>query len=168
MKKIYFIILILSFSSDLLPQLKLSYNSKDVIGENRITGYAFDTDSVKVVSQKSPALACVLSLLVPGLGQVYNGEIIKGLLFATGVVAGTYLLVFSGGDFEHESSTSEPLFYTGMIVAGVSYLWSIIDAPVSASRINEERRLNLLGGEIELQTCFSNKDVRFFTRIYFN
>jgi len=55
-----------------------------------------------------------------------------------------------------------------MIVAGVSYLWSIIDAPVSASRINEERRLNLLGGEIELQTCFSNKDVRFFTRIYFN
>src|SRR3972149_8282103 len=101
MKKIYFIILILSFSSDLLPQLKLSYNSKDVIGENRITGYAFDTDSVKVVSQKSPALACVLSLLVPGLGQVYNGEIIKGLLFATGVVAGGNFFFFFWGGFEN-------------------------------------------------------------------
>ena len=29
----------------------------------------------------SPALAAVLSLLLPGLGQAYNGQVLKGALF---------------------------------------------------------------------------------------
>ncbi|RKD76214.1 MULTISPECIES: DUF5683 domain-containing protein [Sinobaca] len=29
---------------------------------------------------KSPGLAAVLSFLIPGLGQIYNGQIFKGLI----------------------------------------------------------------------------------------
>ena len=166
MRKIYFIVFILIFTSNSLPQFKLSYNS-DFFVSDKITSCNFNSDSVKAVSQKSSALACLLSICLPGLGQVYNGEIIKGLLFVSGVVIGSGLLVVSGGDFEHESTTSEPLFYSGMIVAGLSYLWSIIDAPISASRINEERRLSFLGREIKFQTFFSNKEINFNTKLYF-
>lgn len=34
--------------------------------------------------KRSPALAAVLSLLIPGLGQLYNGEIGKAVLFLLG------------------------------------------------------------------------------------
>ena len=168
MKKIYFIVFILIFSTYSQSQLKLSYNSSNVFEENRLTDYTFNFDSVKSINQKSPVLACMLSVFLPGLGQIYNGEIIKGFLFAGGVVIGSALLVASGGDFEHESTTSGSLFYTGIIIAGASYIWSIIDAPVSASRINKERRLSLLGKEFKFRTSFTRDGINFHTKFYFN
>jgi TM2 domain-containing membrane protein YozV len=30
---------------------------------------------------KSPGLACVLSLIVPGVGQFYNGDFLRGLFW---------------------------------------------------------------------------------------
>ena len=33
------------------------------------------------VRPKDPALAAVLSLLIPGIGQFYNGEILRGLFW---------------------------------------------------------------------------------------
>jgi tetratricopeptide (TPR) repeat protein len=50
---------------------------------------------VKPTSKKSPSYAALLSLLIPGLGQIYNGEMMKGLalilafvfLFALAVLA---------------------------------------------------------------------------------
>jgi TM2 domain-containing membrane protein YozV len=51
---------------------------------------------------KSPGLAAVLSFFVPGLGQIYNGQIAKGLClfvlyslgwFLAGIVVGFFLLI---------------------------------------------------------------------------
>ena len=38
-----------------------------------------------VMGEKNPAFAAVLSLLFPGLGQVCNGETVKGLLVLFGI-----------------------------------------------------------------------------------
>ena len=46
----------------------------------------------KFVSNKDPFIAAILSLLFPGLGQVYNGEFHKGLL-----VQIIFLVTFFGG-----------------------------------------------------------------------
>ncbi|MDY9924834.1 TM2 domain-containing protein [Methanosarcina sp.] len=31
--------------------------------------------------RKSPGIAAVLSFFIPGLGQIYNGQIMKGIIF---------------------------------------------------------------------------------------
>lgn len=74
---------------------------------------------------KSPGLAAVLSFFVPGLGQIYDGRIAKGLvLFVLG-----------------------PLFFLGVlgwVVVGVFlyvplWIYAIYDAYRTAERINAER-----------------------------
>lgn len=40
--------------------------------------------------RKRPLLALILSMLIPGLGQVYNGQIIKGAILAV-----FYLIIWS-------------------------------------------------------------------------
>ena len=47
--------------------------------------------------QKNPLLAAIGSFLIPGLGQVYNGEgILKGLLYFIGMFIGSFILVIPG------------------------------------------------------------------------
>jgi TM2 domain-containing membrane protein YozV len=70
---------------------------------------------------RSPILAAILSLIVAGLGQIYNGQIGKGVIFIliqlingalTAVVIGWLLLPIVG-------------------------LWAMIDAYMTAKRNNE-------------------------------
>lgn len=70
--------------------------------------------------RKNPGLAAVLSFIVCGLGQIYNGQIGKGLLF---------LLIFA---------VSIPLtvFGIGWVTGGLIWLAGIIDAYATAERLN--------------------------------
>jgi len=70
---------------------------------------------------RSPLLAAALSLLVAGLGQIYNGQVLKGVIFIiiqlingalTAVLIGWLLLPLVG-------------------------LWSMIDAYMTAKHNNE-------------------------------
>lgn len=84
--------------------------------------------------KKSPAIAFVLSFIVlPGAGQIYNGEPSKGvaqlLLVATG-----YGIAISGANKDDTGMAGG-----GLLLALGCSLWSWIDAPTSASRINAER-----------------------------
>lgn len=73
-----------------------------------------------VRKQKSAGLAAVLSFLVVGLGQVYNGEVGKGvLLFLGAVVSGILMYVLIG-------------FITWIII----WFYAIYDAYNTANRIN--------------------------------
>lgn len=74
---------------------------------------------------KSPVLALVLSLLLVGAGQIYNGEINKGIAFFGSTCAmtiGIFILPIVGLIFI-------------LPLMGV-YFWSVIDAFTSAERIN--------------------------------
>mgnify|MGYP001611162436 CR=1 FL=1 len=92
---------------------------------------------------KRSGVAAVLSFLFSGLGQLYNGQIIKGLvvIFFTGV---SLLFILLGGVFIYlwlkQSVTLEFLWLGGILfIAGVSAIciigiYSIFDAYREAER----------------------------------
>jgi TM2 domain-containing membrane protein YozV len=93
--------------------------------------------------EKSPAAACILSIVVPGLGQHYNGQHLKGAVQEVLFVAGATMVLVSvaSGLSDWSGEGWEPAVgTTGLIITGGSYLWSVIDAPISASRINARTR----------------------------
>ncbi len=70
--------------------------------------------------QKNAGLAAVLSFFIPGLGQIYNGEVGKGLItIVVQIINGFLATIFIG-------------FVTGAIV----WIWAIYDAYTTAERIN--------------------------------
>lgn len=71
---------------------------------------------------RNPGVAAVLSFFVAGLGQIYNGQIWKGLLIM-GVQAVNLLL-----------TTVIIGFITGLIV----WVWAIFDAYNTAKKHNEK------------------------------
>lgn len=70
------------------------------------------------VKRKEPAIALLLSLLIPGLGQIYNGDVGKGVAFMIGFL----VLVWVG-------------------IGIVFWIWAMIDAYQVATNINLGRRV---------------------------
>src|SRR3990172_5681574 len=94
-------------------------------------------------SYKSPWVAFLLSYIIPGSGQIYNGEIIKGLVFTGTFVLGAAIALIPA--IGSTSGSAWPATsYIGAGIAGIAYVWQLIDAPISASRINNENNLSLL------------------------
>jgi lysylphosphatidylglycerol synthetase-like protein (DUF2156 family) len=92
---------------------------------------------------KSPAVAAVLSVIIPGLGALYNGLITKGVL---------YILVFAGLISIQDGPGGQP--FKALILAGF-YFFQIIEAVSNAKAINlaaagekpaEAAKLDLLPG----------------------
>jgi len=75
-----------------------------------------------MVKEKNPGLAAVLSFLVTGLGQAYNGDFMKmlGLWFASAI---SIVLIFVG---------------IGLILLPIVWIAGVGDAYMSAKRHNEE------------------------------
>ena len=101
----------------------------------------------KAVQKKNPNTAFALSFFVPGAGQVYNGEPEKGAVQFMGFAVGAILVLGQidervslwRSDSETITRWSKMLHLAvgGMLWLGSS-LWSWIDAPISANRINRE------------------------------
>lgn len=60
------------------------------------TGIPGAGGDASVGEKKNPVFAAGLSLLFPGLGQVYNGETGKGILVLVGVLAGILVMLIPG------------------------------------------------------------------------
>jgi TM2 domain-containing membrane protein YozV len=86
---------------------------------------------------KNPELAMALSVLVPGLGQVYNGEVLKGAAVMAGFLGSIAGCIAVGIGGTHDSIGTKGWIGVGMVAT--SYLWGVIDAPLSATRIDRER-----------------------------
>jgi len=71
---------------------------------------------------KNPGIAAVLSFFIIGLGQIYNGQIGKGLFL---IVAG--FLVFLS-----------MFILIGWIIYPVLWIWNIYDAYKTAEKITHE------------------------------
>lgn len=103
-----------------------------------------------VAPQRSPGIAAVLSFFWPGVGQIYNGELGKGLViffsqFVVGIVAG--LFVMGGGIAA--GSTGDPYaamagfgmaILLGVAVVFMFWVWAIFDAYSTAERLNRRGR----------------------------
>jgi hypothetical protein len=98
--------------------------------------------------EKSPALALGLSLLVPGAGQFYNGQVLKGAVMLGGAVATSWAIVLTAADvLELDDDTSDTTVH---VVGGIGMaiiVWSWIDAPLSARAINRRIR----AGDVTLE-----------------
>ena len=71
---------------------------------------------------KNPSVATVLSFFWMGLGQIYNGEIGKGVTFLV-LYAISFCLMF---------------LVIGFITTPALWIWGMVDANNSAKRINLE------------------------------
>jgi hypothetical protein len=91
------------------------------------------------IHRRSPVLACLLSLYIPGLGQVYNKQALKG-----GILFGTFTLSFCAAEIHYAKNKTHP--NDGVTVAlllpmAAAFGYSIIDAPVTASWLNRTYHL---------------------------
>ena len=100
---------------------------------------------VVVPSEKSPGLAWFLSFIFPGGGQYYNGEVAKGAIM-TGVYVGGLALAIAGASQMASScpyygpcnsAPVNPMVWIGVVAMTGSWVWSMIDAPISAGEYNE-------------------------------
>jgi len=99
-------------------------------------------------AEKSPALALGLSLLVPGAGQFYNGQPLKGAVMLGGAVASSWAIVLTAADvlkLDDDTSDTKVHVLGGIGIAIV--VWSWIDAPLSARAINRRIR----AGDVALE-----------------
>lgn len=100
-------------------------------------------------SEKDPTTAVLLSALLPGAGQYYNDDVTKGVVMTSLYVAG-WALYFAAGYSEewyeddyywasygyyYEEET--PWLYVGLGIAVGTWVWSMIDAGISASDYND-------------------------------
>jgi hypothetical protein len=93
--------------------------------------------------RKSPIIAAITSFFIPGVGQIYNGEIIKGLAFVTiGVILVllAFILVIP--------ALMAPSLFEFVLILSIPYLvfwaYNVYDAYKTADLIN----LNRLKGEL--------------------
>jgi hypothetical protein len=81
-----------------------------------------------------PWLAGSLSLMVPGLGQVYCDELNRGLKFAGGYLGGAAIMGTGGiillvQSYTNPNSLLGPIiFVTGFTTAAGILVWSVVDA----------------------------------------
>jgi TM2 domain-containing membrane protein YozV len=73
---------------------------------------------------RNPILAAILSIIVAGLGQIYNGQILKGVLFIVAQLINGALTVV----------------LIGWVLMPIVGLWATIDAYLTAKRNNERYR----------------------------
>jgi TM2 domain-containing membrane protein YozV len=96
---------------------------------------------------KEPLLSAALSLILPGAGQAYNGQMAKGLVLAA-IYLGTIAIITGGivvtaltsGQYGTERSAfccCLPLFIVPMIVL----IYAIYDAYNAAEKINSDKEV---------------------------
>lgn len=93
--------------------------------------------------RKNPYLALILSGILPGLGQLYNNQILKGLVLAALNFAISLLvrnplvrLIESGVDVSDRPTL---FIVTGYTAAGLALLiFAMVDAKKTADRLNGE------------------------------
>jgi len=121
-----FIILIGFLSSNLFAQ---HYN------ENKLS-YDYQQYSPQYGDSYNPVVSGVCSFVVPGLGQMVSGELLRGLLF-TGSYAGCFGLWYYGYNqhFDGNHWGVAALMFGGAVgMIGID-LWSVVDA-VKVAKVN--------------------------------
>lgn len=93
-----------------------------------------------VYSEKSPALALVLSAIFPGLGQHYTGNYVGGVTQEVACLIGAMLLSRAWGrpSYDQDDPEVRTQKIIGASLAGGSYIWSLIDAPLGASKATKK------------------------------
>ncbi len=107
-------------------------------------------------SKKNPMVALGLSFPIVGTGQFYNGQYIKGVAQMGAAVLGLGLVLSAGGDNTDspdgnlDADNDDWKSIPGYVLLIGGTVWSLIDAPMSAKRINRQNQQFSYGHLIEL------------------
>ena len=82
------------------------------------------SQQIIVVAEKSPGLAAVLSFFWAGLGQIYNGEITKGIVLIVAYVVSCVLIAL----------------VIGFITTPILWIYGMVDAYRTAEKFNAALR----------------------------
>jgi len=125
----------------------------------------------KATEYRNPEISTFFSFLIPGIGQVYNGQPKKGAGHFSWYIASCGILLFSlnemnYNDFYDQTSLTEDADKWGLIglISGISgltcWILSMVDANQSANEIN--RQLGFASFQLGKQTNLSfNPDIKF-------
>jgi len=94
-----------------------------------------DMNAMYQSDRKDPQLSSTLSMFFPGIGQLYNGQTIKGVAFMGTTFGG--IAIGATALANHQSG----LATVGFLAAGLSYLWSILDAGMTSNKNNHRHGL---------------------------
>lgn len=84
-----------------------------------------------IPEKKSVALAVVLSVFIPGLGQIYCGKVARGVGILVLSILMFFIFAFAAGS---NPNSSEPVF--PFLLWILVYIWNIYDAYKLAGKIN--------------------------------
>lgn len=114
---------------------------KDITSEDQIQknnkGRTTPIDNQPPKFYKNPSVAIILSFFFMGLGQIYNGQIGKGILF----------IILYG------ISVALMVVIVGFITTPILWIWGMVDANNSAKKINEK-----LAREWQLNKLYNKKN----------
>jgi TM2 domain-containing membrane protein YozV len=120
-------------SNDSTREVKYCFNCGHEIGGNlKFCPQCGQDLSGKVANrnaspnQKSTLLAVILSVLLPGLGQIYLGLDHKGAIFLIAYIISAILI----------------LLLIGFILCPVLWIWALVDTIMSANAINKGEEVN--------------------------
>ncbi|WP_282939841.1 hypothetical protein [Paenibacillus sp. RC67] len=91
-------------------------------------------DPFRTVPRKSKFVACLLSFLIPGTGQLYLGLMQRGMMLMLLLIADIFAIVF----FATNSSSSIPLIVLFSLFVPVIYFYNIFDALQQTDKVNSE------------------------------
>ena len=133
--------------------------------EDQLQYYAVNSSLIDFASQnefkkRDPGVAFILSFFVSGTGQFYNGQPGKGAAMLGTSLLGVILYASGtkseevGGGYTTQKSAGTA--FTGVALIIGSGLWSMIDAPISAGKLNKENGI-ALQVQPNVQLAQSNK-----------
>lgn len=104
------------------------------------------------LGKRAPGMALLLSFVAPGFGQIYNGQLVKGLIFL-----GIYIVTLLGIAFSPDASLFfrqtipllfgrvpgdrgdlSPLLVFLLLVGGITWIYAVLDAPLVASKLGQD------------------------------
>lgn len=91
---------------------------------------------------KNPGIAAVLSFFLPGLGQIYNGQIIWGIIVMVIVMPLTALITFGLMTVAAQSTVLGAVFIP-LLLPVVMWIGTVVSAYKTAESINRKRYISL-------------------------
>jgi hypothetical protein len=126
---------------------------------------------------KDPGTSTLLSVVVPGGGQLYSGETNKGLALLGGGMAGLILGVAMTSssvgvscddDFSCQDDTNYAPMALGYLTYFGTWIYGIIDADDSANRMNAKRGIaQVLSGDVAPLVASAGGETRLGVTIRF-
>ena len=106
--------------------------------------------------KKNPMVALGLSFPIIGAGQFYNGQYTKGVIQLGAAVVGLGFTLSASGDNEDrldgnlDVDDDDWMSVPGYLLLFGGAIWSLIDAPMSANRINQQSQIPSYGHLFQL------------------